>query len=116
MSLKESGVMVMTIGVTVFLAGAILLMDRALMISGNLLIIIGIALLARSRMFSFLRPEKMQAMVIFGMGILFQVYKLLVFGFFLEVLGLFLLLKDSIPTFRTVLTTLLFGKLQKLIK
>ncbi|WEL39656.1 hypothetical protein PFJ87_10g01040 [Encephalitozoon hellem] len=116
MNLKESSVVVMSIGMLVFLAGAVLLMDRALMISGNLLIIVGISLLARSRMLTLLRPEKIQGMAIFTMGILFLVYRFLAFGFLLEILGLFLLLRDSIPTFRSVLRSLVFGKLERLMR
>ncbi|AFN83890.1 hypothetical protein EROM_100740 [Encephalitozoon romaleae SJ-2008] len=116
MSPKESGVVVMSIGMFVFLVGGILLMDRALMISGNLLIIIGISLLARSKMFTLLRPEKIQGMVIFVVAVLFLIYGFLAFGFLLEILGLFLLLRDNIPTFRAVLRTLLFGKLGRLMR
>lgn len=116
MSPKESGVVVMSIGMFVFLVGAILLMDRALMIAGNLLIIIGISLLARYKVFTLLRPEKIQGMAIFVIGVLFLVYRFLAFGFLLEILGLFLLLKDNIPTFRAVLRALLFGKLGGLMR
>ncbi|KMV65238.1 hypothetical protein M970_100780 [Encephalitozoon cuniculi EcunIII-L] len=116
MNLKESGVVVVSIGMSVFLVGAILLMDRALMISGNLLMIIGISLLVRSRMFALLRPEKIQGMVIFAMGVLFLIYRFPMFGFLLETLGLFLLLRDTIPTFRTVLRTLLLGRLGRLMR
>lgn len=115
MNLKESGVVVVSIGMSVFLAGAILLMDRALMICGNLLMVVGIALLARSKMFALLHPEKIQGLVIFGMGILFLVYRFLAFGLLLETTGLFLLLRDSIPTFRTVLRTLVLGRLRRLL-
>ena len=116
MNPRESGVVVVSIGMSVFLAGAILLMDRALMICGNLLVVVGIAVLARSKMFALLHPERIQGVVLFGMGMLFLIYRFLVFGIVLEVSGLFLLLRDSIPTFRAVLRSLVLGRLRKLLK
>lgn len=93
--------------------GAMLLMDRALMVSGNILIIVGVVFLVRSKMIGLLHPDKLQGSIVFGIGVLFLVYGFALFGFLLEVLGLFLLLRDSIPTFRSVLKSLLLRKLMK---
>lgn len=113
---KETGIVVISIGMSVFLMGAVLLMDRALMVSGNLLIVIGLVFLVRSRMISLLHQDKLQGSITLGLGVLFLVYGFPMFGFLLEVFGLFLLLRDSVPTFRSVLKNLLFGKLGRFVK
>lgn len=111
MNPRETGIVVVSIGISVFLVGSMFLIDKALMIAGNLLIITGVAFLVRSRMFSLFHPDKLQATVTFGLGLLFLIYGFSMFGFLLETLGLFLLLRDSIPTFRSVLRNLLLGRL-----
>lgn len=115
MNPKETGIIVISIGMSIFLMGTILLMDKALMISGNLLIIVGVGFLVRSKIIGLLHPDKLQGSVAFGMGILFLVYGFPMFGFLLEALGLFLLLRDSIPTFRSVLRNLFLGKLGRFL-
>jgi hypothetical protein len=114
MNTKETGVVVLTIGASVFGLGFVLLMDRALMIAGNLLVIAGLVILARSRMLGLLRPERLQGTAVFALGVLFLWYNFVLFGFLMELVGLFLILKDSLPTFRDVLKKLLFGKLLSL--
>jgi hypothetical protein len=113
MSPKETGIIIVSIGMVVFLAGMLLLMDKALMIAGNLLIIIGFLFLVRSKVFSLLKPQLLQGTVVFGLGVLFLFYNFALFGFLLEVAGLALIFKDSIPTFRSVLTKVLFGGMLK---
>jgi hypothetical protein len=111
MDARETGIIVVSIGASVFGLGLVLLMDRALMISGNLLIIAGLAILAKTRMLSLLRPAKIQGTAVFLLGILFLWYGFVLFGFMMELIGLFFLLRDAMPTFRTVLKKAIFGKL-----
>ncbi|KAH9411409.1 hypothetical protein HK407_05g09270 [Ordospora pajunii] len=115
MNPKESGIAIVSIGMSVFAIGMLLLMDRALMISGNLLIVVGLALLLRSKSLALLSIDRIHGVVLFVMGIMFLVYGFSVFGFVLEVAGLFAMLKDSIPTFRSVLRNLLFSRLPMLM-
>lgn len=115
MNPKETGIVLISIGISVFSIGMAFLMDRALMISGNLLIVVGVAFLARSRMLSLLHPNRLQGTLAFGMGVLFIMREFMAFGFVLEVLGLFLLLGDTIPTFRSVLKSLLLGNFRSLL-
>jgi hypothetical protein len=116
MNLKETGVVIILIGISVFALGFILLLDKALMICGNILVFIGIATLARSHLFNMLHLDKLQGTAIFTIGFIFLIYGFAMFGFILEVIGLFILLKDSIPSFRTILRGLLFGRVLNKIK
>ena len=111
MNPKESGIAVVSIGMSVFAIGMLLLMDKALMISGNLLIVVGLGLLLRSKSLALLSIDKAHGMALFVMGIVFLIYGFCAFGFLLEASGLFVMLKDSIPTFRSVLKNLLFSRL-----
>ncbi|EOB13285.1 hypothetical protein NBO_84g0003 [Nosema bombycis CQ1] len=116
LNLRETGVIVISIGFSFFILGFILLFDRAIMIGGNLLIFIGIGILARARIFDLLQPNKLQGTAFLTIGVLFLFYKLAILGFLLELFGVFLLLKDSIPTFRSIIRGMLFGRVLRKTK
>lgn len=115
-NLKESGVIVISIGCVFFTLGFVLFFDRAIMIGGNLLIFIGIGILARARIFDILHPNKLQGTALLIIGVILLFYKLAVLGFLLEILGVFLILKDSIPTLRSIIRGLLFGRVLRKTK
>lgn len=116
MNLRETGVIVILIGISVFLLGFIMLADKALMICGNILVSIGILILTRSRLFNLLHIDKLQGTVLFILGFMFILYGFVFLGFILEVTGLALLLKESIPSFKTILKGLILGRALKKIK
>lgn len=113
MNIRETGVIVILIGISVFIFGFLLLLDKALMICGNIFIFAGIGILARSNLFNMLHYDKLQGTFVFTLGFLFLIYGFIVLGFLMELIGLFILLKDSIPSFRTILRGLLFGRVLK---
>ncbi|WUR04127.1 GOT1-like family protein [Vairimorpha necatrix] len=110
MNLKETGVVVILIGMFIFASGFILLMDKALMICGNILVSLGIIILSRSHLFNMLHMDKIQGVVMFIIGFFFILKGLTLLGFILEVFGLIVLLRQSIPSFRTILRGLIFGR------
>lgn len=116
MNLKETGVVVILIGMFIFASGFILLIDRALMICGNILTSIGIVILVRSHLFNMFHYDKIQGTALFVLGFLFILKEFCLLGFILEVVGLVILLKKSIPSFRSILRGLLWGRVLKNIK
>ncbi|EQB61673.1 hypothetical protein NAPIS_ORF00745 [Vairimorpha apis BRL 01] len=113
MNINETGVSVILIGISVFIFGFLLLLDKALMICGNILIFAGIGILVKSNLFNMFHYDKLQGTFVFTLGFLFLVYGFIVLGFIMELIGLFILLKESIPSFRTILRGLLFGRVLK---
>ncbi|KAF9763764.1 Vesicle transport protein GOT1A [Nosema granulosis] len=116
LTLKESGVIVISIGFSFFLFGFILFFDRAIMIGGNLLILIGITILARARIFDIFQPSKLQGACLLLMGVVLLFYRFAVLGFLLEASGLFLIFKDNIPTLRSIIRGMLFGRVLRKTK
>lgn len=108
MSSKETGIVVLGTGVSILILGAMLLFDKALVIAGHLLILAGFVILLRSNTFVLFQPDKLQGTCFFilGLAVLFFKYQLL--GFLLELVGIFLIFKASIPSFKTIFLKLFF--------
>lgn len=100
-------------GGAVFLLGVVAMFDKALMIAGNFLIIIGTTLLLRSKSFSLFEFDKIMGTAMFVLGIVSLVLKLTILGFLLELIGLIYIFKKSVPSFKAVLFKLMYGKLLK---
>lgn len=114
MPLNETGSVTMVTGVFVLLTGAFLLFDPALVISGNLLVVAGFVFFLRTNTLNLLSLDKIQGTSFFILGLAMMLFKYALFGIILELLGLFLLFKSSLPSFRNLLYSLVFRKTLKL--
>lgn len=102
MNRVETGFTVIGFGMVFFIVGAALLMDKAMVISGNLLIIIGTALLAEANIISLFSFKKIQGTSLFTLGVFFLFKGYTLAGFFLELFGLCILLHERIPSFKSI--------------
>ncbi|KAI5173444.1 hypothetical protein PAEPH01_1984 [Pancytospora epiphaga] len=109
----EGGVVAMCTGAGIFAFGVIALFDKALMTAGNLLFIIGALLVSRSSSLSVFKSNKLPGTVVFLLGIVALFLKLSILGFLLEIVGMSYVFKKSLPSFRTILFRLFFGKAVK---
>ncbi|KAF7683085.1 putative Golgi transport protein 1 [Astathelohania contejeani] len=108
MESKETGVTILFIGAIFFFLGGTLLLDKALMIAGNLLIIVGTVILARSKILNIFSLNSLQGLLVFCLGILLMMLKYVTIGFIIEFYGLYLLFLDKLPTFRGILKRMLY--------
>lgn len=113
MNTTETGVVAISTGAGIFLFGVLVMFDKALMIAGNFIIVIGMAILLNSRAFTFFELDKMLGMVMFLLGIASLFLKYTMLGFLLETAGLIYIFKKSVPGFRAILIRLFYGKLLK---
>ena len=102
MSFNETVAITITIGAFVFILGASMLFDKALIIAGNLLIIIGFILIMKSRTADLFKIETLRATIIFVSGLVCLILNYILLGFLLEFIGIFLIFKTYIPDFRTI--------------
>lgn len=102
MDRRETGFTVIGFGVLFFLIGATLLADKAMAVSGNILIIVGASICTRPRMTNLLSLNKLQGMALFVIGVFFLLKTYVLMGFLLEIIGLFILILDRIPTPKSV--------------
>ena len=112
-SAAEAGVVVMCTGAAIFALGVVAMFDKALMTAGNFLVLAGAGLMSRSRGLSVFEPNKLPGTVVFLLGIVALLLKLSVLGFLLEIAGMGYVFKKSLPSFRTVLFRLFYGKVIK---
>lgn len=110
MSLNETGTVTICTGMVVLLLGSFFLFDKALVIAGNLLVIVGFALILRANALSLLRFEKLQGTAFFVLGIALLLLKYTLLGVLLEAVGLLMIFKGSLPSFNNVLYSFLFRK------
>ncbi|KAM0687892.1 hypothetical protein COBT_000856 [Conglomerata obtusa] len=102
---KETGIIVISCGTVFLLLGMILVMDTALMAAGNMLIIIGIIITLKSNFMNVFQVKNMQGLIVFCFGVVIIFYRFILFGFLLEIVGLYLLFFDKIPSIKKILTT-----------
>lgn len=103
MDRREAGFTVMSFGIMFFIIGATLLADKAMAVSGNILIIIGASIFTGPRVTDFLSFNKVQGMALFILGVFFLLKAYVLMGFLLEILGLLVLILDRIPTPKSVI-------------
>lgn len=108
MSLNETGVVTITIGSGIFALGAVLLFDKALMIAGNLIIIIGFIMIMKHRTADLFKLQTIQGTITFIIGLICLFMNYAILGFLLEIIGLIFIFKGYIPDFKTILINLLF--------
>lgn len=85
------------------------------MAAGNILIVLGVGILAKTNIIDLLRPRNLNATIIFLFGIIIMFYKFILLGFIIEIIGIYLLFCDKIPTMRDIGKKLLF-KIIRVIK
>ena len=105
---KETGIVIVGTGMCILTLGALLLFDKALVIAGHLLILIGFGLLFKSKTFTLFQLDKLQGTCFFVLGITVLLFKYQLLGFLLEILGLLLIFKSSMPNFRSIIMHLIF--------
>ena len=110
MSLNETGTITICTGINIVFLGAFFLFDKALVIAGNLLVIFGFVLILRSSTFSLLRFDKLQGTAFFALGIGMLIFKHALFGVLMEMIGLFMIFKSSLPSFTDLLYSVLLRK------
>ena len=113
MNSNETGIVAICTGAGIFLFGVMVMFDKALMIAGNFIIIVGLGILLNSKAFSLFELDKMLGMAMFILGIISLLLKYTVLGFLLETIGLIYVFKKSVPSFRATLLRLFYGKLLK---
>lgn len=116
MSLYETAIVTTCTGMVILILGACFIFDTALIIAGNILVTFGFALLFKEKTFSLFKLDKIQGTSLFvlGMAILFFKYALL--GVLFELIGLFIIFKNSLPAFRSILYRLFIGRVYTIRK
>lgn len=102
MDTKETGFIVIGFGTLFFLVGAAILVDKAMVISGNILIIVGAFFLMEANLLRLFSLKRLQGTIFFTLGMFFLFKGYLVVGFFLEMVGLCMIAYDKIPRLRSV--------------
>lgn len=105
---NETGIVIIGTGMAILTLGALLLFDKALVIAGHLLLLAGFIVLFRSKTFSLFRLDKLQGTCFFILGVAVLLFKYQLLGFLLEILGLLLIFKSSLPNPRSIVMNLLF--------
>ena len=112
MNARETGLAVIVFGFLFFLAGATFLMDRSLVVSGNILMVVGAVVFSKMDFESFFTIRKAQGLAFFFIGMFFLFQRYLLMGFFLETMGICVLALEKAPNPRTMARRL-FSKLWK---
>ncbi|ORD95754.1 GOT1A [Hepatospora eriocheir] len=107
---RETGFSVIAIGMFIFLVGTLLLMDRALIACGNLIMIFGILGLIGAKPKYFLAKERLYGSVLFILGTVLMIFKFLLGGMILELIGLILIFRSSFPDIKSVVSNYLLGR------
>ncbi len=113
MNSTESGVTVMLTGVFIFLMGLLILFDKGLVIAGDLIITAGIAMVMGSRLSTLLEAEKILGSLLFCLGMCSYFLKYMVLGIILKIVGVFYILKRSIPNIRSLIFGFVIKKFSK---
>jgi len=98
MSFGETGAVTICTGIVVLVFGVFLLADKALTIAGNILVITGFAIILKSNTLSLLRLEKLHGTAFFTLGIAMMLMSYTLFGVLLEIVGLLMIFKASLPS------------------
>lgn len=110
MSVNETGAVTIFTGSLVLISGVFFLSDKALVISGNLLIICGFVIVLRSGTFSVFKLEKLHGTAFFALGISMLLMKYAFLGVLLEVIGLLMIFKASLPSVNSLFYSVLLRK------
>eukprot|EP01094_Clydonella_sp_ATCC50884_P022004 TRINITY_DN4968_c0_g1_i1.p1 TRINITY_DN4968_c0_g1~~TRINITY_DN4968_c0_g1_i1.p1 ORF type:complete len:143 (+),score=28.26 TRINITY_DN4968_c0_g1_i1:276-704(+) len=96
---RQIGLMISGLGLFFLFFGTVMFLDRALLAFGNLLFLVGLALVIglQKTMVFFFQPRKMKGTCLFLGGIFLVLIKWPLIGMLLEVYGLFLLFGDFFP-------------------
>jgi hypothetical protein len=105
---KETGIVVIATGMGITTLGSVLLFDKALVIAGHILTLIGMAMLFKSKTFALFQPEKLQGTSFFVLGLTIIFFKYHLLGFLLEIVGIFLIFKSTLPSFKDLFFKILF--------
>lgn len=103
MNRRETGLATIVFGTLFFVAGSTLLMDKAMAVAGNALVIIGVVVLMDRNVSSLFSLKKVRGTLLFSLGIVFLFKRYVVVGFLIEMCGVYILVKDSIPSLKLVL-------------
>ncbi|RVD92254.1 hypothetical protein TUBRATIS_12350 [Tubulinosema ratisbonensis] len=115
MDFSETGIFTIGFGFFFFVTGMMCLGDKGMALAGNLLVIIGILIFTRGNFMMFLSRTKLKGTTLFVLGLAFMLKKVLVLGFFIELIGIFILISDKIPSFKNLIRNFFF-KLFRFVK
>ena len=103
MQSNENAYITIFCGCGIFLFGMFVLLDRALMAAGNMIIIAGFIMLLRTDVFYLLRPTNMLGVMLFTTGIISLLLRHVLLGCLLEFVGVFYIIKQSLPSLSSFL-------------
>jgi hypothetical protein len=110
MSLNETGTITICTGVVIILLGSLFLFDKALVIAGNLLVMAGFVFILKFNTFALLKFDKLQGTAFFVLGIALLIFKYALFGVLLEMVGLLMIFKSTLPSPSDIFYSLIFRK------
>lgn len=116
MDRNETGLIMVVIGGSLFILGLIVLLDRALMMVGDLIVTVGILMLLKNKLFTLFHSDKIFGTIFVLLGILAFIFKYLFLGFILKLIGCLYIFKKSIPTLKAFLIQFLLRKISRIIR